>query len=63
MENDLYPYRSKSGHSFPCRKEIIDNPNVVKYKIDGFNILPKDCAAIQIELSKGNTVASMISIG
>lgn len=64
VEQEQYPYRSKNGHSFPCRKEIVDNPNIKKYKIDGFNSLPKEnCEAIQYELSKGNVVASMIAAG
>lgn len=49
VEQENYPYRSRNGHSFPCRKEIIENPNIKKYKIDGFRILPKDnCQAIQL---------------
>ncbi len=36
-----YPYRSKTGHSFPCRKDVIDNPKVKKYKIGGYRMLPK----------------------
>jgi hypothetical protein len=64
VEQDSYPYRSKNGHSFPCRQEIIDNPAVKKYKIDGFRVLPKDnCQAIQLELSQGNVVAAMIAAG
>jgi hypothetical protein len=64
VEQDLYPYRSKNGHSYPCRQEIIDNPQITKYKIDGFRTLPKEnCQAIQVELSNGNVVAAMIASG
>ena len=42
----------------------MENPDIKKYKIDGFRVLPKDnCMGIQNELSKGNAVASMIATG
>lgn len=59
-----YPYRSKNGKSFPCNKEIIQNEQIKKYKIDGFRMLPEgDCEAIQYELSQGRTVATMMAHG
>jgi hypothetical protein len=64
VQQEDYPYRSKNGHSFPCRKEIIDDIKIPKFKISGFRTLAKEnCQAIQLELSKGNAVASMISHG
>lgn len=64
MEQDHYPYRSKTGHSYPCRKDVIEDEKVKKYKIDGFHQLTVgDCQAIQAELAKGHTVAAMIAAG
>ena len=40
VEQDAYPYRSKGGHSYPCRKEVVDDPSIKKYKIGGFRTLP-----------------------
>lgn len=64
VEQDAYPYRSKNGHSYPCRKDVVEDKSIKKYKIDGFRMLPQgNCLAIQYELSKGNTVAAMIAAG
>lgn len=48
VEQDAYPYRSKNGHSYPCRKEVVEDKNIKKYKIDGFRMLPQgNCVGIQ----------------
>ena len=48
VSEEDYPYRSKGGHSYPCNKKIVNNPNIKKYKIGGFRQLPYgDCSAIQ----------------
>ena len=57
-----YPYQSFSGNSFKCRKDIIENPNITKYKIDSFTELPKgNCSAIQEKLIQNYTVATMLN--
>ena len=64
VEQEAYPYRSKTGHSYACRKDIVEDDRVKKYKIEGFRMLPTgSCQAIQVELSKGHTVAAMIAAG
>ena len=58
-----YPYRSKGGTSFKCRKDIVEDESIKKYKIKGFRALPRDnCEAVQQELAKGNTIAVMMAM-
>ena len=62
VSSEDYPYRSFSGKSYKCDKEIIDNPKLTNYKISGFYLLSKgNCTAIQEKLQEGKTVATMIN--
>lgn len=48
VSQDEYPYRSKGGHSYKCRADVVEKAENKKYKIDGFRILPREnCDAIQ----------------
>ena len=62
VSSENYPYRSISGKSFQCQKSIVDSPDVKKYKISGFQVLPKgNCTAIQEKIVDGYAVAAMIN--
>ncbi len=48
VETEQYPYRSITGVSYKCDRDIIDNKDIKKYKISGFKILPTgSCQSIQ----------------